>query len=94
MPMPRMWNLNRDRGKIPVGAVFMGRGSKWGNKFHIGLDGTRAEVIAKYREWFTQKVSAGDLDPEEVRGKDGICYCYPQPCHGDIVLAAANARRE
>jgi hypothetical protein len=29
------------------GAVYIGRGSKWGNPFVIGRDGTRAEVIAK-----------------------------------------------
>ena len=92
--MPKMWNLKRDRGRIPKGAVYMGRGSKWGNPYRIGLDGTRAEVIEKYHEWFAQQIGAGHLDPEEVRGKDGICYCAPQPCHGDVVLALANGRIE
>jgi len=31
--------------------IFIGRGSPWGNPFHIGRDGTRAEVIEKYRQW-------------------------------------------
>jgi hypothetical protein len=29
--------------------VYIGRPSKWGNPFQIGRDGTRDEVIAKYR---------------------------------------------
>ena len=88
--MPKTWNLYRDRGKIPKGALFMGRPSKWGNPYVLNRDGTRAEVISKFREYFTQQVSTGKLDPEEIRGVDGICFCAPQPCHVDIILAAAN----
>lgn len=29
--------------------VYVGRGTKWGNPFEIGKDGTRLEVIEKYR---------------------------------------------
>jgi len=31
--------------------VYIGRGSKWGNHFVVGRDGSREEVIAKYKEW-------------------------------------------
>ena len=31
--------------------VYVGRPSKWGNSFVIGRDGSRSEVIAKYRAW-------------------------------------------
>lgn len=31
--------------------VYIGRPSKWGNPFSIGRDGSREEVIEKYREW-------------------------------------------
>ena len=31
--------------------IYIGRPSKWGNPFSIGKDGTREEVIEKYREW-------------------------------------------
>lgn len=31
--------------------VYVGRGSKWGNPFVIGRDGTRKEVIELYRQW-------------------------------------------
>ena len=31
--------------------VYIGRPSKWGNPFTIGKDGTREEVIQKYREY-------------------------------------------
>lgn len=31
--------------------VYIGRGSKWGNPFKIGPDGSRADVIAKYCDY-------------------------------------------
>lgn len=39
-------------GKAPApGRVYIGRPGKWGNPFVIGRDGSREEVIAKYRAW-------------------------------------------
>ncbi len=55
--------------------VYIGRPSKWGNPFVIGRDSTRAEVIAKYREWVVQPELMGALD--ELRGRDVVCWCAP-----------------
>ena len=38
----------RNHRNAPAGAVFIGRGSKYGNPFVIGPDGTREEVIRKF----------------------------------------------
>lgn len=85
--MPKV--LNKRRDGIPEGAVYVGRGGKWGNPFVIGEDGTRAEVIAKYRQMILG--SAGLLDRlHELRGKDLVCWCAPQACHGDVLLELAN----
>lgn len=43
--------LNKYHAGIPKGAVYIGRGSPWGNPFIIGKDGTRDEVIAKYEAY-------------------------------------------
>lgn len=38
------------------------RPRKWGNPFRIGSDGTRSEVIAKYRDWLmNQPISVEGL---------------------------------
>jgi hypothetical protein len=71
--------------------IYIGRGSGWGNPFVIGVDGDRAEVIEKYREWAMYQVLAiKELDNGDwlraLRGKDLICYCAPQACHGDVLL--------
>lgn len=65
--------------------VYIGRPSKWGNPFEIGRDGTRSEVIAKYREWIlTQPDLMSSLD--ELTGKRLVCWCKPKPCHGDVLV--------
>jgi hypothetical protein len=76
-----------------VEAVYIGRGSKWGNPFRIGADGDRATVIAKHQSWLRdQHHLLGALD--ELRGCDLVCFCAPQACHGDLLLWLANATRD
>lgn len=65
--------------------VYIGRPSKWGNPFVIGKDGTRQEVVRKYREWIlTQPQLLNDL--HELKGKTLGCWCSPKLCHGDVLL--------
>lgn len=59
--------------------------SKWGNPFVIGKDGTRDEVIEKYRQWIvTQPQLIKDLP--ELKGKILGCWCAPLKCHGEVLL--------
>lgn len=84
--------LNKRGGGHPH-AVYIGRGSKWGNPFVIGRDGDRATVIAKYERWLRgQPHLLRALD--ELRDRDLVCFCAPLPCHGDLLLRLANASRE
>lgn len=62
--------------------VYIGRPSKWGNPFRIGVDGTRTEVVQKYREWARNQV----LPLHELRGKTLGCWCKPHVCHGDVLV--------
>ena len=66
--------------------VYIGRGSKWGNPFRIGIDGSRKEVISKYRSWIL-KQEQKDLLSEMIMldGKILGCHCKPKDCHGDIL---------
>lgn len=81
--MPRV--LNKYADEIPAGAVYVGRGSPWGNPFHIGPDGGRAEVIEKFRIEVLP-----NLDVSQLRGKDLVCFCAPKSCHADLLLEKAN----
>lgn len=76
--------------ETPEYAVFIGRPSKWGNPFHIGPDGTRAKVIEKYRAYLMANPALLAAARAELRGRVLVCYCKPQPCHGDVLLEIAN----
>jgi len=82
--MPRV--LNKRADKITEGAVYIGRPSKWGNPFKIGVDGNRETVIELYRRY----IQTTNLDFSELKGKDLVCWCSPLPCHGDVLLELAN----
>ncbi len=70
--------------------IYIGRGGRWGNRFVIGKDGTRAEVIDKYRAWIMTQPELLKLLPS-LRGKRLGCWCAPKPCHGDILAELADS---
>jgi uncharacterized protein DUF4326 len=72
-----------------ITGVYIGRPSKWGNPFKIGRDGSRNEVIAKYRKWLLTRPDLIAALPE-LRGRTLVCWCAPLPCHGDVLLELAN----
>jgi hypothetical protein len=76
--------LNKYRDKIPADAVYIGRGSRWGNPFIIGRDGTRQEVVEKYGVWICDnpKLLA---HLSELVGHDLVCFCSPLLCHGNVL---------
>ena len=66
--------------------VYIGRGTKWGNKFREGVDGTREEVIKLYKEEFLKSPWLFSDAIRELQGKILGCHCKPLPCHGDILI--------
>ena len=71
---------------------YIGRGSKWGNKFRIGIHGTREECIEQYEKDILSNPELLD-DLEELRGEILGCFCKPKACHGDILIKLLNNRR-
>lgn len=69
--------------------VRIDRTSKWGNPFRIGIDGTRDEVIQKYREWILNRPELIEQVPE-LSGKRLGCWCSPDACHGDVLIELLN----
>ena len=82
-----------------IGRPYQGHpGSPLANPFHIGRDGSRQEVIAKFRQWLWKQIAAGNemVLAEGKRlmelahrpeGVHLICWCSPLACHGDIIKA-------
>lgn len=77
-------------GGIPDGAVYIGRGSPYGNPFVIGKHGTRTEVIQKFRDHLFSVLHDEEVQKEllQLDGKDLVCFCKPAPCHGDVLIEA------
>ena len=69
--------------------VFIGRATKWGNPYRLGVDGNREEILRRYRRWIMRRpVLLRSL--EELRGKRLGCICAPNPCHGDVLAELAD----
>lgn len=65
--------------------TYIGRGSRWGNPYHIGIHGTRSEVIAAYEVYLRGNADLLAALPE-LAGKVLGCHCAPKRCHGEILL--------
>ena len=91
MPDTRVVHVMRDEYDVYIGRANPRNGLKasvWANPFKIGRDGTRVEVIAKYRAYL---LTRSDLLNRlgELRGKRLACWCAPEPCHGDVLVELA-----
>lgn len=80
MNRPKVVNLRKGHSYD----VKIDRTTGFGNPYYIGRDGTREEVIEKYREYAAS-------DPwiqshlHTLAGKRIACWCAPDPCHGDVL---------
>ncbi len=96
----------RTRGwKMPPNTVYVGRPSKWGNPFRIGMwrGYTAADAVADFRRFIDRepvvrscentfgKPPTRDEIATALRGKNLACWCaLDQPCHADVLLDLAN----
>ena len=98
-PMDAVINLNREprlrdafeHAHVVNNTVLVDRRTKWGNPWRVGRDGTREEVIARYRMELWRHIRAGEIALEELAELDGCwlaCWSDP-PCHGDVLARAA-----
>lgn len=76
---------NKYHNNVPKDAVYIGRGSKYGNPYVIEKHGTRDDVCNLFEENILPT-----LDVSELVGKDLVCFCKPKRCHGDSILRKIN----
>lgn len=82
---PRVFNKTGMEA-IPEDAVYIGRGSPWGNPFRIGPDGSREQVVNKFRVYLRNNPKLVEEAKRALTGKSLVCYCKPLGCHGDVWL--------
>ena len=76
----RVVNLNKHEYD-----VFIGRGSKYGNPFKIGVDGDRKTVIEKFSNYLYNNEELQNA-VMSLRGLRLGCYCEEnEECHGDVI---------
>jgi len=94
MTQPARIQRKRTRGwRMPDGAVYVGRPTKWGNH-HTVINGNHRNAVALYRHWLfhPDQADVRDAARRELAGKDLACWCPPDtPCHADVLLEVANS---
>lgn len=71
------------------GSRFPKTTSNFANPYKIGKDGTREQVIQKYKIYIKEKLKNDDSLQKELigmKGKNLGCWCFPEPCHGNVLL--------
>jgi len=93
MKTPRRIQRKRSKGwTMPEGAVYVGRPTGWGNPWRVGVDGTAAECVEKFKAmWLKSDAQTIRTMTSSLRGKDLACWCrLTEKCHADILLEIAN----
>jgi len=75
------------------GIRFPKTSSNFANPFKIGKDGNRDEVIQKYKLYIIEKIEQNaTLKQEllEMKNKNLGCWCFPEQCHGNVLLELIN----
>ena len=85
-------------GSLLPGQVYVGRPSPLGNPYALGRDGSREQLIDRYRRWLWAQLQApGSAQERELRrllaqARSGelelLCWCAPLPCHAEVVRSA------
>lgn len=86
---------NKYHKTAPADAIYIGRGTKWGNPYVIGKHGTRKEVIEKYKRDLEESMKKLSFIDQllELEGRDLVCFCKPAPCHGDVLVDKVHEAR-
>lgn len=82
----------------PSGAVRIDRQTKWGNPYVINKKAPdavveRNRVINEYRKTLKYRLESGRITLRELANladKAMACWCAPLPCHGDVLVEAAD----
>lgn len=94
---PKRIQRRRTKGwRWPDGAILVGRPTKWGNPWRVGIDGNAGDCVLKYARlvlienvWSEPNVMQIQ---RELRGQDLLCWCpLSRLCHADVLIAIANA---
>lgn len=63
---------------------------------HTTQEGAIAQCVELYRSWLEGKLIIGQLNLNEIRGKNLACFfCKTdKPCHADVLIEFCNAEQQ
>lgn len=88
VPEPKV--LNRYKLTAEDEGVYIGRPSKWQNPFPVTQALPRGQAVLRFNEWLATQPALIEEAKRELKGKNLICFCAPQSCHGDTWLRLVN----
>lgn len=103
--MPERIQRRRTKGwRMPPGAIYVGRPTKWGNPWQIEPGALSAQgAVDAYRDSIRQNDAGArfhhncptsEYIREHLSGKDLACWCpLDQPCHADVLLRIARGEQ-
>jgi hypothetical protein len=77
----------------PAQAVYVGRGTMWGNPWKVEKPGAEEarRVVRLYHEYLLARPLIIQQAKQQLAGKDLMCWCAQgMPCHADVLLRIAN----
>ena len=89
----KVLNKYRDNCALWSNGINIMRGSRWGNPFIVGVDGTREEVVRLFEEYAFWRIRVQPKWLEPLKDKDIVCCCAPAPCHGDVIVDILKIRK-
>jgi len=109
--MSSLVDIHKKKGKRPYFDVYIGRQNNiyglkwsiWSNPFKIGIDGTRKEVLEKYRDHIIKMLFYNPVLQKklsELKGKILGCWCVttkelePLVCHGQVLMKLIREKKD
>ena len=71
------------------GERFPKTASPFCNPFKLNKEGTREDVIQKFKTYIVEKINQDPNFKQQLyslRGKTLGCWCKPEQCHGDVLV--------
>ena len=85
-------NLKHEPDAVANGAVLIDRRTRWGNPFVVGRDGTREQVIARYRAGLWRRIRADEVPLAELAASNPAAWLAIVP-RDRVTAWCSRARR-
>lgn len=88
--LPSDWRSKREY--VYIGRAGHGLDGKYGNPFRLSPTESRGSTIERFRDWLWTRIQTDGQFRQDVMvlaGKTLVCFCAPEPCHGDVLARAA-----